>query len=334
MLLLDALACRNQLRPPVWLMRQAGRYMPEYRKLREKHDFLTLCHNPELAAEVTLLPIRAFGMDAAILFSDILIVAEALGFKVVFEESAGPIISPVLESAAQVEKITIPNANEAFSFVAEEIKLLKKELKIPLLGFCGAPFTLASYLIEGRTSKDLKKTKQWLYKDPKSFHALLDKITDCSIAYLKLQIAAGVDAVQIFDSWANALAYPQFREFSYHYLSKICAALKSTNIPVILFCRGSSVFGTDLAEIAPAAVSLDWNCHLQKMRAQIPKNVAIQGNLDPAILYAPIQSIQKAVRGLIAEMQDDPGYIFNLGHGIYPDTPVDAVKALVEAVKY
>lgn len=333
MLLLDALACRNQSRPPVWLMRQAGRYMPEYRKLRQQHDFLDLCHCPELAAEVTLLPIHAFGMDAAILFSDILVVAEGLGFTVTFEESSGPHISPVLETTKQVDEIVVPNANEAFQYVADSIKLIKPSLKVPLLGFCGAPFTIASYLIEGRTSRDHKKTKQWLFRDPASFHKLLDKIADCSIDYLKLQIAAGVDAVQIFDSWASALAYPQFKEFSWYYLDKICKGLKSTGIPIILFCKGSSVFAPDLSKIDASAVSLDWNCDLKQMRARIPTNVALQGNLDPCVLYAHSKTIKHTVRKLLQDMKGDPGYIFNLGHGILPDMSPEAVKVLVETVQ-
>lgn len=332
-LLLNALLCRNKSRPPVWIMRQAGRYMPEYRALREKYSFLEMCHTPELVVEVTHLPIQHFGMDAAILFSDILMIAEASGIGLHFEEGIGPIIGRPLNSAADVDALSWPDISEKLNYVFSSIKLLRQQLKVPLLGFCGAPFTVASYMIEGKSSPDLKKTKQWMLREPMSFHCLLNKIADSTIEYLKLQIAAGVQAIQIFDSWAHVLGHVQFREFSLSYLQKIMLALNNSSIPIILFCRGSSVFARQLAELMPAGISVDWQADMTQMRSYIPNNIALQGNLDPHILYGDSSLIRKEVKRLLNGMQGDPGYIFNLGHGIHPDTPVGAVKTLVECVQ-
>lgn len=331
-LLLDALHCRNQGRAPVWLMRQAGRYMSEYRALRTKHSFLEMCHNPELIAEVTQLPIHAFGMDAAILFSDILVIPEALHVGLRFDDGIGPVIERPLNESADVDALPMIDMRDALEYVAKGIQLLRPQLKVPLIGFCGAPFTVASYMIEGKSSRDLRKTKQWMLRDPVSFHKLLDRLADHSIDYLEMQIEAGVQAVQIFDSWAGVLGHVQFREFSLAYLEKIVRRIKP-KVPVILFCRGSSVFAPQLAEIAPSAISLDWNCDLAEMRRRIPSSIAFQGNLDPDILYAPLPLLRKEVTHLLKIMHGDPGYIFNLGHGVTPEVPVDAVKVLVECVK-
>jgi len=329
---LDALACRNTGRPPVWLMRQAGRYMPEYRALRAKHSFLEMCHQPELAAEVTQLPIRAFGFDAAILFSDILVVAEALDVGVRFEEKVGPIIDRPVRDAADIARLPQVDVNEKLGYVAQAIRLLKPALEVPLIGFCGAPFTVASYMIEGASSRTLHRTKKWMLSDPHTFHQLLDHITTVTIDYLRMQIAAGVDAIQIFDSWANYLAFPQFQEFSQAYMGKILEAIKPSGIPVILFCKGSSAFAHDLATLKPAGISVDWNTDLPTLRKSIKHPIALQGNLDPDVLYAPHAAIRKEATHLMQGMKGDPGYIFNLGHGILPDIPVDAVKALVETI--
>lgn len=332
-LLMNALRGRNTSRPPIWVMRQAGRYMPEYRQLRAKYSFIEMCHQPELVAEITQMPIREFGFDAAILFSDILVIPEALGVGLRFEEKIGPIIERPLQSPADIAKLPIPDVAKSLHYVPDAIKLLKPQLKVPLLGFCGAPFTVASYMIEGGSSRDLKKTKQWMLRDPESFQTLLDKIADSTIEYLKLQIDAGVNAIQIFDSWAHFLGHAQFRKFSLAYFDKIMQGLKHYNIPIILFCRGSAAFAPTLAEINPAAISLDWNAEIAYMRKQIPSSIALQGNLDPDVLYADKQTIRKEVNTILKGMQDDPAYIFNLGHGIHPDTPMDAVKVLVDCVQ-
>lgn len=332
-LVIDALQGKNHQRAPIWIMRQAGRYLPEYRSIRAKHPFLDMVHQPELAAEVTLLPVRLLGFDAAILFSDILVVAELFNLGLRFEEGKGPVIEHPLSSSKDVANLRAVNPEEQLQYVVNAIKLVKPQLNVPLLGFCGAPFTVASYMIEGGSSRDLKKTKQWMLRDPISFHQLLDKIADCSIKYLKMQIAAGVDAVQIFDSWAHFLAHEQFREFSLAYLKRMVDELRGTQIPVILFCRGSSIFAPQLAELSPAGISLDWQCDILSMRKQIPHSIALQGNLDPDILYANASTIRKETKRLLCGMQNDPSYIFNLGHGIHPDVSVDAVRTLIDCVQ-
>lgn len=332
-LLIEALNGRNTSRPPVWLMRQAGRYMPQYRKIRAIHSFLEMCHTPELAAAVTMLPVQAFNMDAAILFSDILVILEPFGVGLRFEEGVGPVIERPLSSAADVDGLPDHPIEMTLDYIVETIKLLKSSLKVPLIGFCGGPFTVASYMIEGRSTRDLKKTKQWMLRDPESFHRLLNLLTDRTISYINMQVKAGVHAIQIFDSWAHVLAHAQFREFSLAYLNKIMKGVKNSRIPIILFCRGSSVFAPQLAELNPAAVSLDWNSDIGHMRTLISPKVSLQGNLDPDILYAPQRMIQKEVKKMLRKMKGDPGYIFNLGHGIAPDVPVDAVKMLVETVQ-
>lgn len=332
-LLVEALHCRNENRPPVWLMRQAGRYMPEYRKMRAKHSFLEMCHTPEMAASVTLLPIQVFGMDAAILFSDILFVLEALGAGLRFEDSLGPIIERKVSTEKDVEALPKVDVNQSLGFVKETIKLLIPELKVPLIGFAGAPFTLASYLIEGGTTKSFKKTKEWMLSDPQSFHRLLEVISDVVISYLQMQVESGVHAVQIFDSWAGVLGYAQFQEFSLPYLAKIQKSLESSKIPTIMFCRGSSVFAPEIASLKPHAVSLDWNGDLAHLRRSLPAGIALQGNLDPDVLYAPLPMLQTQVKRMLKSMKGDPGYIFNLGHGIAPDVSPDAVKTLVDTIK-
>lgn len=332
-LFLDALQCRNfQKRPPVWLMRQAGRYMPQYRALREKYSFLEMCHQPELIAEVTQLPLAVFGFDAAILFSDILVIPEALGIGLRFEEQVGPIIERPIRTTQDLQQLPSISADEKLNYVKEGIQLLKRSLKVPLIGFCGGPFTVASYMIEGKSSRDLKTTKKWMVQDPSSLHLLLQRIAKDSIDYLNLQIDAGVDAIQIFDSWAHVLSDPHFREFSLRYMETLMRGLKK-RVPVILFCRGSSVFAKSMATASPAAISIDWNADLAEVRKSIPASIALQGNLDPDILYAPKETVKAEVRRLLNRMQGDPGYIFNLGHGIHPDVPVESVHALVEEVK-
>lgn len=333
-LFLRALKGRNDSsRPPVWLMRQAGRHLASYRAIRQRFSFLEMCHQPDLIAQVTMLPIEAYEMDAAILFSDILLIPEAMGVGLHFEEQVGPRIERPLCTPADIEALPWPHELSHFRGVEQGIRALRRELKVPLIGFCGAPFTLASYLIEGKTGKEFKKTKHWLLNHPGSFHDLLEKLAAWCVAYLNLQIQAGVQAIQIFDSWANVLAYSQFREFSLFYLKKILEGIAQTGIPGLLFCRGSSVFASQLAEIKPAGVSLDWNCYLPDMRQKVPASISLQGNLDPHLLYAPLSKIKEEVRSLLEGMRGDRGYIFNLGHGLPPDVPEEAVRTLVECVK-
>lgn len=307
--------------------------MPDYRALRAKHSFLEMVHTPELAAQVTLLPVNQLGVDAAILFSDILVLLEPMGLKLRFDEGTGPHIENPLINAKCLDRLLDPDISNSLSFVGQTIRYVLPELQIPLLGFSGAPFTLASYMIEGKSSRDLRKTKQWMFEDPESFHRLLHVIAKHTIEYLTLQVDAGAQALQIFDSWANYLGHAQFREFSLAYLKMILDAMRPKGVPIILFCRGSSVFGPELAEIRPAGISLDWNCDIAAMQSKIPSGVAIQGNLDPDILYAPHHVIKKETLRLLDSMQGNRGYIFNLGHGVLPDFSFESVKFLVDTVK-
>ncbi|MCB1135097.1 MAG: uroporphyrinogen decarboxylase [Chlamydiia bacterium] len=332
-LLLKALAGQNHhARPPVWLMRQAGRYMPQYRAIRERHDFLSMCRHPEVAAEVTLLPIQLLDVDAAILFADILLILDAMGRGLRFEEKKGPILERPLvhpSEIAQLPELDIPGQ---LGYVGDAIRILRKELKVPLLGFAGAPFTLASYLIEGGSSRELKQTKLWMWREPKAFHQLLDYLTEATIRYLKMQVEAGAQALQLFDSWAHVLAQRQFAQFCLPYHRRIVEAIQALDVPMILFCRGSSVFAPLMAQ-TQAAISLDWNCQLSSIRHHLGPHTVLQGNLDPYVLYAPLETIRKEVQTVLTEMAGDPAYIFNLGHGILPDMDLDAVRCLVDTVK-
>lgn len=329
---LKALQCRNEGRPPVWLMRQAGRYLPEYRALRAQHSFHEMSHRPELITEVTLLPLRRFAFDAAIVFSDILVVAEAFGKPFTYIDGEGPKLDKPLAQPEDIARLPAPDLARLL-FVSEGIKQLKPHLQVPLVGFCGGPFTVASYLIEGGTSRDFKKTKRWMVQHPDTFHQLLGYLADLSIGYLKQQVAAGADALQIFDSWAHVLANAQFREFSLAYLHRILEGVAPLKVPVILFCRGASVFADALADLRPAAVGLDWQADIGAIRRRIGPRPALQGNLDPDLLFAPVPAVQREVGRLLESMAGDPGYIFNLGHGIQPETPLEAVQALIDTVQ-
>lgn len=323
---LNALRGCNLGHPPLWIMRQAGRYLPSYRALRDRYTFVELIHNSALAAEVTLLPFKECAFDAAVLFSDILVVAELFGKQVHFPEGQPPRVDvPVTEA----DSLTAQSPQEILSCVRETISLVKPQLKVPLIGFCGGPFTLASYLIEGG-SKTLSETKKWLFTNPQSFHLLLQKITAASIEYVTMQVQAGVDAVQIFDSWTHVLAPAQFEEFSLSYLQIMTSQIK---VPVILFARGSSFRARELARASPAAISFDWQRDLKEISLELPPSIALQGNLDPDLLRGDVEILKKNAKALLASMKNHPGYICNLGHGVLPDTPVDNVKALVEVVK-
>jgi uroporphyrinogen decarboxylase len=326
-LLLQALKGENRGHPPVWLMRQAGRFLPEYRALRTRHALWEMFHNSDLAAQVTRLPLDVLGVDAAILFSDILVIAEAFGLTVHFPESGGPYVEPTITSAADIDALVQRDVHDVLHYVQKTIQILKGDLRVPLIGFCGGPFTVASYLIE----KD--KAQEWLSKDPKSFHKLLHKLACASIDYLRMQIQAGVHAIQIFDSWASLLTEAQFHEFSLHYLRVILDALRPTQIPCIVFCRNSSLFPRELSQIGPSAISFDWHREMAELRTQVPEHIAIQGNLDPEILRGPRPLLLAATQKLLHTMRGQPGFILNLGHGVLPDTPVDNVRCFIEAAR-
>lgn len=333
-LFLRALSCENfDERPPVWLMRQAGRYMPTYQKLRTKHSLWQLFHTPELAAQVTLLPMGLLDVDAAILFSDILVVAEMLGKKIIFPEKGGPYVEPPLQKAQDVAAITLRPAREVLDYVEKTIALLRPVLKKPLIGFCGGPLTLASYMIEQGGKNDLAQTKAWITRDPASFHMLLSKLTAASIDYLRMQIEAGVDALQIFDSWAGLLSPEQFQEFVCPYLQEIVDSLRPYNIPIILFCRGSCTYREQLSAIRPSAISFDGARPMRDLRNETASSICVQGNIAPELLCEAPSVIRQHVTELLDAMQDEPGFIANLGHGVLPQTPFENVRLFVDLVK-
>ncbi|OOQ60284.1 uroporphyrinogen decarboxylase [Mucilaginibacter pedocola] len=321
-------------RPPVWMMRQAGRFMPEYWEIKNKYSFLEMCKTPEIAADVTMLPVDLLGIDAAILFSDILVTGEAMGGDLSFTQGVGPKFANPVRSQADIDKLS-DNVGDKLQYVADAIKVIQQRLdgKIPLIGFAGAPFTVMSYLVEGGSSKDFKLTKLMLHNEPEMAHQLLSKIATVTADYLNLQIEAGVNAVQIFDSWAQALSWDDYTEFSHNYIQQIISKLNRKDIPVISFCKGSSVFAPLMAEAKPDVVSIDWNVDLLDIKKRLPQGVAVQGNLDPHILYADKKVIKERIHRLFERMKGENGFIFNLGHGIMPDIPFDNVKYAVEVIK-
>lgn len=321
-------------RPPVWMMRQAGRFMPEYWEIKNKYSFLEMCKTPELAADVTMLPVDLLGIDAAILFSDILVTAEAMGGDLSFTNGIGPRFANPVRTKQDVEALET-DVNHKLQYVADAIKVIKQRLngKIPLIGFAGAPFTVMSYLVEGGSSKDFKLTKLMLHNEPEMAHRLLSKIAKVTIDYLNLQIEAGVNAVQLFDSWAQALSWDDYSEFSHQYNTEIIAGLNRKNVPVISFCKGSSVFAPLMAEAKPDIISIDWNVDLLDIKKRLPAGIAVQGNLDPHILYANQPVIKDRILRLFERMRGENGFIFNLGHGIMPDIPFANVKYAVQLIK-
>ena len=330
--MLDALRCKKTPRPPIWLMRQAGRYMKEYRDLKEKYSFLELCANPDLATQITLLPIKKFGFDAAIMFADILLILQTLDFKIGFGKGAGPLID-TKEHLKHVDQIPLLDVQEVLSYIPKTIQNLKKELNVPLIGFCGAPFTLATYLLEGKTSRTFEETKKWIYFKPNQLHYILKILTAQSIEYLKMQIKAGVDALQIFDSWAGFFSESILKEFSFPYLKEIIEALKPYDVPIILFAKGSCLHAEELSKLNPAAISLDEAGDLLKISQKIPPSIALQGNLDPDLLTAPLGVLKEQVEHLCQSMHKRPGFIMNLGHGIKPHSQEENVRCMVETVK-
>lgn len=330
---LDALACQPTPRPPIWMMRQSGRYMPEYRAIREKYHFLDMIQVPELACEITHQPIDAYGMDAAILFSDILVTASAMGSDLDYIEGKGPVISNPVRSVADVRQLWTQDIPARLHYVTDAIKLLKNSLDIPLIGFAGAPFTVASYMVEGGSSSTLKTVKSWRYNDPEGVKLLLDALTDVTIDYMLAQVEAGVDALQLFDTWANHLAWDDFSEFSMVYMDRIIQAIRAkSDVPIIVFCKNSSLLYPQIANSKPDAISFDWNGQLGDIRQQLDKSIAMQGNLDPFGLYGTDKMIVSQTTKLLEAMAGHPGYIFNLGHGILPDMKPEKIKLVVDTV--
>jgi uroporphyrinogen decarboxylase len=332
-LLLKALRGEKVERPPVWMMRQAGRYLPDYIKLRDKYDFFTRVQTPELATEITLQPVDQVGVDAAIIFSDILVIPQAMGVEVVMEENKGPLLPNTIKTQQDIDALITTGVEESLAYVMKALSLTKKELngRVPLIGFAGAPWTILCYMVEGKGSKTWDKAKQFSYTQPDLAHQLLQKITDITIDYLKAQVTAGADTVQVFDSWAGSLSPEDFKNFAQPYLFQIARALED-DAPVILFPKGSWYALPDISKSAASGVGIDWCITPQFARELTDNNITIQGNFDPAKLLAPIPEIKKSVKKMI-DAFGTHRYIANLGHGITPNVPVDHAKAFVEAVK-
>lgn len=330
-------ACRGEevSFTPIWIMRQAGRYLPDYHKVRSKVTFLELCKNPEMAAEVTLQPVDILGVDAAILFSDILVPLEAMGLTLEFHEKRGPVFPSPVRSSEDVARLIVPDPDEKLGYVMETIRILRRELaeKVPLIGFSGAPFTLATYVIEGGSSKSYFQTKKMMYAAPDLYKELLDKITDCTVSYLKAQAAAGAQALQIFDSWAGVLAPCDYEQFALPYVQRIIGELKkSVEVPIIYFANNGATL-LELAKTSGADVlGLDWRINIGDAAARLGRDVSVQGNLDPCALLLPPEELEKRVARILTDARGARGHIFNLGHGILPETPPEKAKMVVEFV--
>lgn len=327
-------ACRSEptSHTPVWIMRQAGRYLPEYRAIRKTVDFLTLTKTPELAAEVTLQPTRRFALDAAILFSDIMTPVEGMGITLDF--SPGPVVTNPIRDAARIEELRVPDPEESVPFVLETVREVVGALPkdVPLIGFAGAPFTLFCYLVEGRGSKTFSTAKSFLFAEPEASHQLLEKLADTMALYLGAQAAAGARALMIFDSWAGLLGPEQYRRFALPAVARVIEALKPLDVPLIYFPNQGATLLEDVATVDVDVVGVDWRLPLSKVRSLLGSRIAVQGNLDPAALFAPHDELKSQIDSVLAEAGGQPGHVFNLGHGIERTTDPDAVALLVDYV--
>ncbi|OQY51632.1 MAG: uroporphyrinogen decarboxylase [Candidatus Parabeggiatoa sp. nov. 2] len=324
---------------PVWMMRQAGRYLPEYRETRARaKDFLTLCQTPELACEVTLQPLARFKLDAAILFSDILTIPEAMGLGLYFSEGEGPCFERPVRTKAQIDNLSVPDPNDALRYVMDAVSLIRRELdgKVPLIGFSGSPWTLATYMVEGGTTKNFRRVKGLMFEQPQAMHTLLDTLAQAVIAYLNAQIAAGAQAVMIFDTWGGILTTRDYLAFSLHYMQQIVEGLtrkhEGQRVPVILFTKDGNEWLEDLAATGCDAVGLDWKRPIGKARERVGDKVALQGNMDPCVLHASPERIREEVATILASFGNGNGHVFNLGHGIHPEVDPEHVSAFVDAV--
>jgi len=338
-LLLRALLRQPTPRTPVWMMRQAGRYLPEYRATRARAgSFLSLCMNPELACEVTLQPLERYRLDAAILFSDILTVPHAMKVGLEFEAGEGPRIARPVRTPDDIDQLPIPDPEGELRYVMDAVRLIRRELggRVPLIGFAGSPWTVGTYMVEGGGSKNFQHTKRMLYGSPEELHRLLDTLTRATVAYLNAQIAAGVQAVMVFDTWGGVLSPSDYREFSLRYMQRIVAGLtresEGRRVPVILFTKGGGAWLADMAATGCDALGVDWTTDLADARSAVQDRVALQGNLDPSALYAPPETIRSRVAGVLESFGRGHGHVFNLGHGIHPDVPPEHALAMVEAV--
>jgi uroporphyrinogen decarboxylase len=332
---LDAIRKKPVTRTPIWIMRQAGRYLPEYRALRVKHDFLTVCKTPELATEVTLQPLRRFGFDAAILFSDILVIPEALGQKLEFLEDHGPKLSPQVLSEKNISELSLDGLEEKLSYVGDAVRMIRNELegKTPLIGFSGSPFTLATYMIEGKPTRNFKYIKKMLYSNPEQLTRLLELLTKAISRYLAMQIEAGAQAVQVFDTWGGILPPHLYRHYSAQFMKEIVSKLKGYDVPVVLFSKGGSEMIRQLADSNADMLGVDWMTAMAEAKAIVGNTTALQGNMDPTALYGSKDVIRQEVQKVLEVFGGNSGHVFNLGHGILPDIPVDNVAYLVESVR-
>lgn len=330
-------ACRREKteRTPVWIMRQAGRYLPQYRAIREKADFITMCKTPELAAEVTIQPVDIIGVDAAILFSDILVIPDAMGMHLEMHEGKGPMFPKPIRSKSDSAGLKIIDPWKDLKYVLDAVALTKKELnnRVPLIGFSGSPWTLLTYMVEGKGSKNFSIIKKLIYTNPALAHEVLDKLAVAVADYLSAKIEAGVDAVQIFDTWGGILSPHDYEEFSLPYITKIIASIKKTNEPVIFFAKGVHYDLTKLAASGADVLGLDWTSDISVARTVLEGKTALQGNMDPTILYAPKERIKEEVVRILSSYGRGSGHIFNLGHGILPDMDPENAKAMVNFVK-
>jgi len=332
-LFLKALKGETVERPPVWMMRQAGRYLPEFQEIKAKYDFFTRCQTPELASEITVQPIRRYGMDAAILFSDILVIPQAMNIEVEMKPNFGPYLPNPIRNAKDLDHVIVPNIDDTLGYVMDAITMTKEKLDdaIPLIGFAGSPWTILCYCVQGQGSKSFDLAKGFCFTQPQAAHQLLQKITDTTIAYLKRKVKAGVNAVQVFDSWGGMLSPTDYQEFSFQYIQQIVDALKE-EVPVIVFGKGCWFALGDMAKSGAAALGVDWTCSPRNARYLSGGKITLQGNFDPSRLLSPPSEIKKMVHQMIDEFGKDQ-YIVNLGHGILPNIPLENAGAFIEAVK-
>ncbi|MFN3872392.1 MAG: uroporphyrinogen decarboxylase [Ignavibacterium sp.] len=330
-------ACKRQPveRTPIWIMRQAGRYLPEYQAVRAKADFLIMCKTPELAAEVTIQPVDIIGVDAAIIFSDILVIPEAMGMQLEMHEGKGPVFHNPIRSESDAKQLKKVVPDKELKYVLDAVRLTKKELdsRVPLIGFSGSPWTLLTYMIEGRGSKNFSEVKKLIYNNSKLAHQLLNDLSDVIADYLSAKIEAGCNAVQIFDTWGGILSQKDFLEFSLPYVQKIISQIKRNDEPVIFFAKGVHHNLEKMVDAGADVLGLDWTMNLGEVRKRVGDRVALQGNLDPTVLYANINYIKQEVISVLQSYGEGSGHIFNLGHGVLPDVDPENVKALVQFVK-
>ena len=331
-------------RTPIWVMRQAGRYLPEYRATRKRAgDFLTLCKSPEMACEVTMQPIDRFGLDAAILFSDILTIPDAMGLELVLEEGVGPVFNKPVRSVEQINALGIPDMEQDLGYVMNAIRVIRKELggRVPLIGFTGSPWTLASYMVEGSGSKEFRLIKGLMYESPQAAHKLLQTVTDSVVEYLKAQVLAGAQSLMVFDTWGGMLSTANYQEFSLRYMHQIVTAIKADetckDVPIVLFTKGGGQWLEMMADTGCDGLGLDWTVDIAQAKARVGDRVVLQGNMDPVVMNTGTAEVQahamKVLEGYGQHGENDRGHIFNLGHGIQPFAKPDNMQALVETVQ-